>query len=178
MTAWLALLDAPPPDPDLTASAGAVVLAGWRSARQAPHPEARRVDPRLLDPSGPGAWASLVWPAREVMPLFDDPAVLQGRRVAQRGIAPRAVSTFVIDSTHFAGSIWVVTHPSALADDPFCRLGTRLVLEVAAGLLGSTARPPGPALERYSGAPWPWDGSSARMTEPRHIAPRNTEEGH
>lgn len=79
---------------------------------------------------------SLVRPARDVMPLFDDPAVLQARRAAQRGIAPRAVSTFVIDSTHFAGSIWVVAHPSALDDDPFRRLGTRLVLEVGAGLLG------------------------------------------
>jgi len=167
MTAWLALLDASPPDPDLTAAAGAVVLAGWRSAWQAPHPDARRVDPRLLDPSGAGGWASLVWPARDMMPLFDDPAVLQARRAAQRGTAPRAVSTFVIDSTHFAGSIWVVAHPSALDDDPFRRLGTRLVVEVGAGLLGCTARPAGPALERNGGAPWPWDGSSAPMGEPR-----------
>jgi len=163
VNAWLALLGERPHDADL-ASAGGRVLAGWRSGREAPHPEARRVDPRLLDPDGSGAWVSLVWPDRAVMPLFDDGAVLQARRAAQHGVAPRAVSTLVVDSTHFAGSIWVVDHPGALDDDPFRRLGTPLVLEVGAGLLGSAPRPYGPALERYSGAPWPWDGASRRPT--------------
>jgi hypothetical protein len=160
MSAWLALLDEHPEDADLAASADGRVLAGWRSARQAPHSEARRIDPRLLDPGGAGAWASLVWPAPEEMPLFDDPVVVQARRAAQRGIAPRAVSTLVIDSTHFAGSIWVVEYPGVLGDDPFRRLGTPMVLEIGAGLLGTSPRPCGPALERYSGAPWPWDGVS------------------
>lgn len=159
MTAWLALLDEPVADADLAAPAGGRVLAGWRS-EHAPHPDARRVDPRLLDQGGAPAWVSLVWPARDVMPLFDDPAVVAARRGAQRGDAPRAVSTLVVDSTHFAGSIWVVAHRRALADDPFRSLGNPILVEVGAGLLGCTARPAGPALERYSGAPWPWDGSA------------------
>ncbi|MDQ2881802.1 MAG: hypothetical protein M3Y48_11410 [Actinomycetota bacterium] len=70
----------------------------------------------------------------------------------------------------------MVTHPSALDDDPFRRLGTRLVLEVGAGLLGCTARPAGPALERNCGAPWPWDGSPVQMSEPRHIPPRSAQD--
>jgi len=162
VSAWLGLFDERPEDADLATSADVRVLAGWRSARHAPHPEARRIDPRLLDPAGGAAWVSLVWPDREAMPLFDDPAMVQARRAVQRGAAPRAVSTLVVDSTHFAGSIWVVEHPDALGDDPFRKLGTPIVLRVGAGLLGSSPRPAGPALERYSGAPWPWDGSTRR----------------
>lgn len=163
MTAWLALLDTSPAEVDLRAPAGAGVLAGWRAARRRPHPEARRVDPRLLDPGGAAAWVSLLWPDHDMLPLFDDPAVVQARRNALRGIAPRAMSTLVIDSTHFAGSLWVVDDPGALGDDPFSGLGTPVLLQVGAGLLGSSPRPCGPALERYAGAPWSWDGS-ARAT--------------
>lgn len=163
MTAWLALLDTlldpGPPYPDLSASAGPAVLAGWRSARTAPHAAARRIDPRLLDPDGATAWVSLVWPDPAALPLFDDPAVVAARRAAQHGDAPRAVSTLVVDSTHFAGSIWVVDHPVALRDDPFRVVATPTILPVGAGLLGRVPRPFGPALERYSGVPWPWDGT-------------------
>jgi len=162
VSAWLALLEQRPDDAELAATADEQVLAGWRSSDETPHPAARRVDPRLLDPDGAPAWVSLLWPDREVLPLFDDPAVLAARRAALIGPAPRAVSTMVIDSTHFAGSIWVVSHPSELRDDPFHPLGSPILLQVGAGLLGSAPRSSGPALERCAGAPWPDDGTCRR----------------
>jgi len=158
VSAWLALLDAAPTeDVELVAEAGTGVLAGWRSAHGRPHPQARRVDPRLLDPDGGPAWVSLVWPAEATMPLYDDPAVLHARRAVLSGVSPRAVSTLVLDSTHFAGSVWVVEDDADLRDDPFRRLAAPRCLRVGPELLGHVARPPGPALERYAGAPWPWD---------------------
>lgn len=158
MSAWLALLDAAPTkDADLWATAGTRVLAGWRYAHGRPHPQARRVDPRVLDPAGDPAWVSLLWPPAGAMPLYDDSAVLHARREVLRGVAPRAVSTLVVDSNHFAGSVWVVRDHAGVRDDPFRLLGVPLSLAVGPGLLGDVARPPGPALERYAGAPWPWD---------------------
>ena len=157
MSGWLALLDTPPPAPDLVTTAGDRLLAGWRSADAPPHPYARRVDPRVLDPEGTPAWVSLLWLDRAAMPLFDDPAVVAARRRVLAGPAPRAVSTLVVDSTHFAGSAWLVDEPAASTDDPFRLLGDLLVMHVGSGLLGRQPRPPGPALERYSGAPWPSD---------------------
>lgn len=159
MSAWLAwLATAPTQRCDVLVSAGSGVLAGWCSRPKRPHEDARRIDPGVLDPDGDAAWASLVWPALTALPLFDDPAVLYARRSALGGVSARAFSTLVVDGTHFAGSVWVVDSAAALGDDPFRRLGVSLSLRVPAGFFGSVPRPPGPALERYSGAPWPEDG--------------------
>lgn len=157
MSGWLALLDAPPPAPDLVTTAGDRLLAGWRSADASPHPYARRVDPRVLDPDGAPARVSLLWLDRAVLPLYDDPAVVAARRRVLAGAAARAVSTLVVDSTHFAGSVWVIDERGTWHDDPFRLLGSPQLLTVGGGFLGRQPRPPGPALERYSGAPWPCD---------------------
>lgn len=153
MSAWIALLEAPAGD--LSARAGDRVLAGWLDAERRPHPQARRVDPQLLDPQGAPAHLSLLWPDRDALPLFDDPAVVQARRAARRLPAPRAVSALTVDSRHFAGSLWIVDERSRLAEDPFRLLGRLTHLEVAGGLLGRTQPLVGPAQERYVGAPWP-----------------------
>lgn len=160
MSAWIALLDhAAGGDPaagDLRAAAGQQhTLAAWLERPRRPHPQARRVDPRVLDPHGEPAHLSLLWPDRDALPLFDDPAVVSARRHARRVPAPRAVSTCTVDSRHFAGSLWVVDNRSRLADDPFWVLGRTLHLTVAGGLLGRSGPLVGPAQERYAGAPWP-----------------------
>lgn len=153
MSAWLALLNQPAGD--LSAEAGNHVLAAWLASERRPHPQARRVDPRVLDPQGGPAYLSLLWPDRNALPLFDDPAVVAARRAARRLPAPRAVSTFTVDSRHFAGSLWVTDDPAGQAEDPFRLLGRPLSLTVGAGLFGRSPALVGPAQERYSGAPWP-----------------------
>ncbi len=153
MSAWIALLDRAAGD--LSAAAGQHTLAAWLDSPRRPHPQARRVDPRVLDPGGSPAHLSLTWPDRDALPLFDDPAVVAARRGARRLPAPRAVSTLTVDTRHFAGSLWVVDDPTRLADDPFWLLGPSLHLPVAGGLLGRSNVLVGPAQERYAGAPWP-----------------------
>lgn len=162
MSAWLGWLDAVPSRPcDLVALTAPGVLAGWLSADERPHPAARRVDPRLLDSFGDAAWVSLVWPAPTAMPLFDDTAVLHARRALLSGVSVRGFSTVVVDSSGFAGSVWVADSAEALAEDPFRRLGPHRSLRVDSGFFGRVPRPPGPTIERYAGAPWPEDGASA-----------------
>lgn len=153
MNAWLARLDAPAGD--VSAEAGDRVLAGWLDSERRPHPQARRVDPQLLNPDGEPAHLSLLWPDLDALSLFDDPAVVHARRAARRLPAPRAVSTLTVDSRHFAGSLWIADDASLLFDDPFRPLGCAVHLAVAAGLLGRSRPLVGPAQERYAGAPWP-----------------------
>jgi hypothetical protein len=161
VTAWLAWLPEASTEPsELLAEAGTGVLAGWTSSAKRPQPQARRIDPRVLDPLGDPAWVSLVWLPSTAMPLYDDPAVLQARRKTLDGPPARAFSTLVVDSTSFAGSLWVSDDREGVRADPFRNIGPGVALRVSAGLLGRTSRPTGPALERYSGAPWPWDGVS------------------
>jgi hypothetical protein len=153
VNAWVAQLEESAGN--FSASAGEHVLAAWLDADRRPHPEARRIDPRVLDPRGAPAHLSLLWPDRDRLPLFDDPAVVEARRQARRLPAPRAVSTLTIDSRHFAGSLWVTDDSNALADDPFRLLGPPIRLSVAGGVLGRSVPLVGPAQERYAGAPWP-----------------------
>lgn len=168
MSSWLALLD--DPAGDLSARAGDHVLTGWVDADRRPHPLARRCDPALLDPTGPAACISLLWPDVERLPLFDDPAVVRARRRARALARPRCATTFTVDSRHWAGSLWVPARGGRLDDDPFRLLGTPLLLPVEAGLLGTTAALAGPAQERYAGAPWP-SGSFAPQTETAPTVP-------
>ena len=157
MPAWLALLDEPAGD----LSAPAVepdrerYLVAWHDRARKPHPQARRLDPQVLDAHGDAAEVSLLWPALGTLPLFDDPAVARARRTA-RGLArPRCTTTFTVDSRHFAGSLWVPGPGGRLDEDPFRLLGRPLHLHVGPGLLGTGPALVGPAQERYAGAPWP-----------------------
>jgi hypothetical protein len=162
--AWVALLDEPAEGAD--AQAPLTTLegepAGWLAAwlrRSKPLREARRADPRLIDPDGPEATISVVWPERERGLLaFDDLAVQEARRALLRSaFPPDAVSTLLVDDSHFAGAITVRREPST-DDDPFARIEPGRVLRVGAGVVGAFALPVGPVIERHGSAqPWPWE---------------------
>jgi hypothetical protein len=167
---WLAALAGPPPGEELVDASAWVhatdrdgrpagLLAAWPRGRK-PVREAVRIDQRLLDPDGPPAWVSLVLIPPEVAPLFDDPAVSQAMRRVLAGPPFAATSTLVRDAVHFAGAVTVEQgdRPDRLADDPFARLHRARVLRVGAGLFGHVPPPAGPAIQRYSGKPWPASG--------------------
>ena len=160
---WLAWVPSRPAD---CIAAGAVSrdgegvgwLAAWQSGRK-PVADAVRADARIVDASGAAAAVSLVLLPRERSPLFDDPAVSGALRAVLSGVQPDAVSTFVRDSSHFSGAVTVRRQGRALLrDDPFRRLGPAEVLDVGPGLFGAVRPPPGPVIQRYSGAPWPVAG--------------------
>ena len=158
MPAWLALLDEPA-DGDLSAVAVSADreqrLVAWCDRARRPHPQARRLDPRVLDARGAAVEVSLLWLPRDALPLYDDPAVVQARRAARRLARPRCTTTFTVDSRRFAGSLWAPGPGGRCDDDPFRLLGRPVVLRVGAGLLGTGPALTGPAQERCAGAPWP-----------------------
>ena len=135
------------------------LLAVWPRGRK-PTSGATRIDARLVDPEGPPAWVSLVLVPREVAPLFDDPAVSQAMRAVLSGPPFGAVSTLVRDAVHFAGAITVEfgEGPGRLVDDPFARVHPARILRLGPGLFGRVPPPPGPAIQRYRGKPWPASG--------------------
>ncbi len=134
------------------------VMAAWPSGRK-PVPDAVRMDARVVDPAGAAAWVSLVEVAPDRALLFDDPAVSGALRAVLSGRPLDVVTTFVRDSSHFAGSMCVSRHDlGRLRDDPFARIGRALLLRVESGLLAKLAPPPGPVIQRYSGLPWPAAG--------------------
>jgi hypothetical protein len=59
--------------------------------------------------------------------------------------------------------VTVTTDPRAFVDDPFARIFPGTV--VRTDLFGLVPPPPGPVIERYSGAAWP-GGSFARGGTP------------
>jgi hypothetical protein len=167
---WLALLPAPPSgDEPAGALASATItdpegrpaglLAAWPRGRK-PVRAAVRVDERVIDPTGPAAWVSLVLVPPQVAPLFDDPAVSQALRRVLTGPPFAATSTLVRDAVHFAGAVTVehAEGPARLADDPFARVYPARILRVGPGVFGRVAPPAGPAIQRYGGKPWPAAG--------------------
>jgi hypothetical protein len=58
-----------------------------------------------------------------------------------------------VGSVRNDGAVTVATDPSALADDPFARIVPGTV--VRTDLFSAAPPPPGPAIERNSGAAWP-----------------------
>ena len=165
--AWLALRNAPAAQADAQAAVrdeeGREVgwLAAWRRQSK-PVKEARRVDPRIIDPHGAEAWISLVWPPRDALLAFDDVAVQEARRrILADGRPPDAVTTVLIDNSHFAGALTIRRGPDAhvlLRDDPFARVADARVLRIDAGIVGEVLLPVGPVIERHgSGQPWPWE---------------------
>jgi hypothetical protein len=167
---WFALVDGPLDRP-LAATALATAtatdrggqpagtFAAWPRGRK-PVASALRVDERLVDPLAPPAWVSLVTVPRGLAPLFDDVAVSEAMRQVLRGIPTTAVSTLVRDATTFAGAVTVRRSggAEALRDDPFARLHPARLLRSGPGLFAAVPLPAGPAIQRYSGKPWPAAG--------------------
>jgi hypothetical protein len=163
---WLALLEDRASGADATAivqtldGRPAGTLAAWRQ-RAKPVRGAWRVDERLVDAGGAAAWISLVLAPAGVRLPFDDLAVQQARRTILSRPPLAAVSTLLRDDSHFEGAITVArteAEKQRLLDDPFARVFARRLLEVGPGVLGASATPVGPTIERYgSGNPWPWD---------------------
>jgi hypothetical protein len=159
--AWLALVKERPGDADAAARTdNGEFLAAW-VRRAKPLREARRVDARIVDPSGAPALVSLVLPPPGVSLLFDDPAVQQARRRVLAGPPFDAVSTLLRDSSHFEGAVTVARGGDEERlgwEDPFARVFPARVLRVEGGLFGRVPPPAGPTIERYGSAqPWPWD---------------------
>jgi hypothetical protein len=123
-----------------------------------------RVDARCL--SGipvAGAWAHVcALPDRDAALRFDEPEVQEARRDALAWWIPLlgdslvCLTTIALDASRYGGAITVARDPSSFGADPFARIfpGTT----VRSGLFGEVPPPPGPALERYAGAPWPGGG--------------------
>jgi hypothetical protein len=163
--AWLAVVDSVPTHADGAAplrtlrGEPAGVLAAWRR-RAKPVRDASRVDARIVDPEGASARISLVLPPPGHRLAFDDIAVQQARRDLLLGEPFDAVTTLLLDDSHFAGSLLVARGDDVarLGDDPFARLFPARVLHVGAGVLGRVPWPAGPVIERYGSAqPWPVD---------------------
>jgi hypothetical protein len=167
---WFARVDGRSDDPLVSAAVastvatspdGAVVgtFAAWAAGRK-PVRTAVRMDDRLVDPYGRAAWVSLVTVPRQIAPLFDDVAISQALREVLRGWPPAAVSTLVRDSTTFAGSVTVsrTDDPRSLHDDPFARVHPARILHAGPGMFARPPAPAGPAIQRYSGKPWPTAG--------------------
>ena len=162
---WLDLVAEPPAG--ATAQAAVFELddrpAGWLAAwrrRARPTREARRIDDRIIDPSGEAAWISLVLPPHGVRLPFDDLAVQHARRRVLAEPPADAISTLLSDASHFEGALTVIRDDALrrLRDDPFARVFPARLLRVDAGLLGRVPPPCGPTIERYGSAqPWPWD---------------------
>lgn len=161
-----ALAAAPVSGPDHRAEG---YLAAWAPGRK-PVRDAVRMDARPVDPDGDPAWVSLVLLERGRSPLFDDPAVSGALRAVLAGPPADGVSTFVRDSSHFAGAVTVRRScPQDLRDDPFARLGPARLLHVGPGLFGRVPPVPGPVIQRYSGQPWPVAGF--RGEDRDHVTP-------
>jgi len=98
-------------------------------------------------------------PGEDARIQFDQPEVQEARRAALAwwipllGDALVCLSTFSLDSVHFAGAVTVARHPRLFDHDPFARLFPGTV--VPTGLFSLVSPPPGPLIERIAGAPWP-----------------------
>jgi hypothetical protein len=90
---------------------------------------------------------------------FDEPEVQQARRdalawwVGLLGDDFVCLSTFAIDASRCAGAVTVARSPARFGDDPFARLFPGTIVET--DLFSAVLPPPGPAIERYAGTPWP-----------------------
>jgi hypothetical protein len=134
-------------------------LATWRVGDGRKPVGALGNDARAIDAHGGPAWISLSLAPERIRVLFDDPAVCQAMRVVLAGPPVDVVSTLVRDASTIGGA-FTATHaatPYGLADDPFARLFPRMLLRVDTGFVGTMPAPAGPSVQRYAGAPWPWD---------------------
>lgn len=107
-----------------------------------------------------GAFAHVcALPDEDARILFDSTDVQQVRRdalawwIAMLGEDLVCVSTLSLDASHYGGAITVARSAERFGDDPFARLFPGTV--VRTDRFSLVPPPPGPVLERYSGAPWP-----------------------
>jgi hypothetical protein len=107
-----------------------------------------------------GAYASVcALPDPEAALRFDEPEVQQARRDALAWWIPLlgddlvCISTFALDASCCAGAVTAARRADVLDQDPFARLFSPTVVRV--DFLCPVPPPPGPVIERYSGAPWP-----------------------
>lgn len=120
-----------------------------------------RADPRCFQgETVPGAWAHVcALPDDRAALPFDDVTVQQARRDALAWWIPLlgdslvCLTTLAVDAVRYGGAVTVATHPGAFVDDPFARVFPGTV--VRTDLFARVPPPPGPAIERYSGAAWP-----------------------
>lgn len=120
-----------------------------------------RADPRCFggEPVR-GAWAHVcALPDDDEALPYDDPAVQAARRDALAwwipllGDALVCLTTLAVDAVRYGGAVTVALHPAAFEHDPFARIFAGTV--VRTDLFCVVPPPPGPAIERYSGAAWP-----------------------
>jgi hypothetical protein len=120
-----------------------------------------RADPRCFagEPVE-GAWAHVcALPDDDAKLPYDMPEVQQVRRDALAWWIPLlgdslvCLTTLAIDSVNFGGAVTVATDPAVFDDDPFARLFPGTTVQTS--LFCRVAPPPGPPIERYSGAAWP-----------------------
>jgi hypothetical protein len=96
---------------------------------------------------------------------YDEPEVQQARRDALAWWIPLlgddlvCLSTFALDASLCGGAVTVARDPARFADDPFQRLFPGTVVQT--DLFSPVPPAPGPAIERYAGAPWPGGGFAA-----------------
>lgn len=141
-----------------SAGVPAGIMAAWPAGRK-PVAQAVRADARVVDPGGAAGWLSIVQIDLDRAPLFDDLAVSGALRAVLAGRPPDAVTTMVVDSSHFAGAVTVRRRDrAALATDPFARIAPATVLHFGSGLFGWVPPVPGPVIQRYAGQPWPAAG--------------------
>lgn len=167
---WLARTDERPPGAlaAATISSGGF-LAAFASDGPAP-PGERKIDARAVDPDGAPALASLVLAPDGVTIAFDDPAVSGALRAALAAPWPGVLSTLVVENSRFAGALTAARDGdrARLRSDPFARIFPAEIVEVGAGLLGTTPPPTGPVIQRYGGGePWPWDRFAGRTASTR-----------
>ena len=100
---------------------------------------------------------------------YDEPEVQQARRDALGWWIPIlgdelvCVSTFALDESLCAGAVTVATDPRRFGHDPFARLFPGTTVRV--DFFSRVPPPPGPVIERYSGAPWPGGRFAAGLSE-------------
>ena len=133
-------------------------LAAWARSGGRP-PSALGIDARAVDPTGAPAWVSLALAAPGLRLPYDDVAVTQAMRAVLGRPPALAMSTLSLDASAIGGAFTAALDPEspALLGDPFRRLFPARLLRVGEGFVGSMPAPPGPVVQRYAGAPWPWD---------------------
>ncbi len=162
---WFAIRPEPPTDAFATAPAfradGAQLgfLASWLLGVGRKPVGALGIDARAIDPHGESAWVSLALAPERIRVLFDDPTICQAMRLVLTGSPVDAMSTLGRDPSTIGGAFTAVHAPTpdALVDDPFTRIFPRMLLRVERGFVGRMPSPTGPGVQRYAGAPWPWD---------------------